>query len=289
MSVIRFKSFSSGSCGNCYLLGIEEEGKITSAVLIDAGVSLRRLKKELSADGIDISCIAAVLVTHDHLDHIRSLGSYCKYLHLPVWATKTLHDAMARHTYTLEHVSAVRKDLVEGEWNDIVPGKFSVRYFVVPHDATQTVGFGIRIGEEQYPYVHMTDIGAMTSEAMSFAAHANTVVLESNYDMDMLMGGPYTHELKMRICKGNGHLSNDACALALSRFYHPELEHVFLCHLSENNNTPQLAYEASRAALTGLGFTPSYAGSSVFTKADGDSLTLQPLPRRTPSPLFKLK
>lgn len=287
MSAVKFKSLSSGSCGNCYFLGIEEDGKITDAIVIDAGVSLRRLKKELAADGIDISCIRAVLVTHDHMDHIRSLGSYCKYLKLPVYATTVLHNAMARHTYTLEHLGAVRRDFRDGVWNTIVPGAFEVRYFIVPHDATQTVGYGIRVAGE-YPFVIMTDIGAMTPEAMAFASHARTVVVESNYDMDMLMGGPYTHDLKMRICQGNGHLSNDLCAEAVARFYHPELDHVFLCHLSENNNTPQLAYNASSAALSGLGFCPSYAGSAVFSREDGASLTLQPLPRRTPSPLFEL-
>lgn len=287
MTGIRFKSLSSGSCGNCYFLGIEEDGVITDAILVDAGVSHRRLKKELAAEHIDPSVISAVIVTHDHMDHIRSLGSYCKYLNIPVYATKVLHDAMARHTYTLEHLSGVRHDLKDGVWNDIVPGKFSVRYFVVPHDATQTVGYGIRIGDE-YPFVIMTDLGAMTAEAMSYASHARTVVVESNFDMDMLMGGPYTHELKMRICQGSGHLSNDGCAEAITKFYHKDLDHIFLCHLSENNNTPQLAYNASSAALGTLGFKASYEHSASFVRDDGDSVTLQPLPRRTASPLFTL-
>lgn len=287
MSAIRFKSLSSGSCGNCYFLGIEQDGAVTDAILIDAGVSYRRLKKELAAEHIDLSVIKAVIVTHDHMDHIRSLGSYCKYLHIPVYATKLLHDAMARHTYTLEHLGAVRRDLRDGVWNDIIPGAFSVRYFIVPHDATQTVGYGIRIGDA-YPFVIMTDIGAMTPEAMAYASHARTVVVESNYDMDMLMGGPYTHELKMRICQGNGHLSNDGCAEAVTKFYHPGLDHIYLCHLSENNNTPQLAYAASSDALGRLGFKPSYEHSASFVHGDGSSVTLQPLPRRTPSPLFTL-
>lgn len=286
MRKIRFKSFSSGSCGNCYLIGIEQEGEITDAVVIDAGVSLRRFKKELEHDHIPLSCVRAILVTHDHMDHIRSLGSYCKYLKLPVWATAELHAAMACHTYTLEHLSAVKRVLSAGAWNEIVPGQISARYFVVPHDATQTVGYGLLI--DGYKFVIMTDVGAMTAEAMSFAANAETVVIESNYDMDMLMGGPYPHELKMRICQGNGHLSNDQCAEAVSRFYRPELSHIFLCHLSENNNTPQLAFAAASRALSKLGFAENGKGSSVFVREDGDTVTLRPLPRRTPSPLFTL-
>ena len=143
--MIKFKSFSSGSCGNCYYLGLEEEGKISAGVVIDAGVSLRRLKKEMMADHLSPDDFDAVLVTHDHMDHIRSLGSFCKHLCKPVYATTVLHNAMARHTYTLEHIGAVRKDLAEGIWNEIVPGKIAVRYFIVPHDATQTVGYGIVI------------------------------------------------------------------------------------------------------------------------------------------------
>ena len=85
--VLRFKSFSSGSCGNCYFLGLEEEGEITAAVLIDAGVSLRRLKRELAAEGLGLDSFSAVLVTHEHLDHIRALGSYCKHHGKPVYAT----------------------------------------------------------------------------------------------------------------------------------------------------------------------------------------------------------
>lgn len=281
-----FKSFSSGSCGNCYLLASVVAGDIQEAILIDAGVSLRRVRKELAAEGIDISSISAILVTHDHMDHIRSLGSYCKYLHLPVWATDVLHNAMANHTYTLEHLSGVRRDLKADAWNEILPSGLSARYFVVPHDATQTVGYGIRIAGLKF--VIMTDLGAMTPEAMSFAANADVVVIESNYDMDMLMGGPYTHELKMRICQGGGHLSNDLCAASIAKFWHPGLRHIYLCHLSENNNTPELAYKASCESLKSIGFAPTHEKSSLFERSDGQSVTLSALPRRTPSNLFIL-
>ena len=285
-SSVRFKSFSSGSCGNCYFLGLEEEGKIVAGVLIDAGVSLRRLKKELSAEGLTPDDFSAILVTHDHMDHIRSLGSYCKYLHKPVWATGTLLEALSHHTYTLDHIAAVRRTLSDDDWNEIVPGRISVRCFVVPHDATQTVGYCVLIGERRF--VIMTDLGRMTDDALKYASEADVVVVESNYDMDMLMGGPYPHDLKMRICQGNGHLSNDECASAVRDFYHPGLTHIFLCHLSENNNTPALAYASACAAMRSLGFEPSYKGSSLFENRDGARVVVQPLPRRTPSTMYSL-
>ena len=283
---VKFQSFSSGSCGNCYFLGVEEDGVITDAVLVDAGVSLRAVKRELLSEHIPLSCLRGILVTHDHMDHIRSLGSYCKYLQLPVWATAELHGAMACHSYTLEHLAAVRHTLVPDVWNEIIPGTLEARYFIVPHDATQTVGYGIRIAG--LPFVIMTDLGRMTPEALSYASHARVVVVESNYDRQMLINGPYPYDLKMRIIQGSGHLSNDECAEAVARFYHPELTHLFLCHLSENNNTPELAYKATSDALAGIGLLPSYENSSYFASSEGDSLIMQPLPRRTPSRLFTL-
>jgi phosphoribosyl 1,2-cyclic phosphodiesterase len=286
MRSVRFKSFSSGSCGNCYFLGLEEDGVWTDAVLVDAGVSLRAVKRELLNEHIPLSCIKAMLVTHDHFDHIRSLGSYCKYLKLPVWATPELLTAMSYHSYTLEHLAAVRCPLERNVWNDIIPGVLSARYFVVPHDASQTVGYGIRLAGLNF--VIMTDLGRMTAEALSYASHAHVVVVESNYDREMLMNGSYPYELKMRISRGNGHLSNDECADAVRRFYHKDLTHLFLCHLSENNNTPELAIKATSDALADIGLLPSYERSSYFASEEGDSIVMQPLPRRTPSRLFTL-
>ena len=286
MRSVRFKSFSSGSCGNCYFLGLEEDGVWTDAVLVDAGVSLRAVKRELLNEHIPLSCIKAMLVTHDHFDHIRSLGSYCKYLKLPVWATPELLTAMSYHSYTLEHLAAVRCPLERDVWNDIIPGVLSARYFVVPHDASQTVGYGIRLAGLNF--VIMTDLGRMTAEALSYASHAHVVVVESNYDREMLMNGSYPYELKMRISRGNGHLSNDECADAVRRFYHKDLTHLFLCHLSENNNTPELAIKATSDALADIGLLPSYERSSYFASEEGDSVVMQPLPRRTPSRLFTL-
>lgn len=259
-------SFSSGSCGNCYYLGTGDKG-----ILIDAGVSLRRLKKTLMENGLDMDSFSAILVTHDHLDHIRHLGSFCKRIAKPVFTTEDIHSALARHTFTADHISSCRNILSEGEWNEVAG--FKVRYFVVPHDATQTVGYAIDIDDRRF--VIMTDIGRMTDEAVEFARTADTVVVESNYDMDMLMSGPYTYELKMRIVQGCGHLSNDECASAIKRFWHPGLKNIFLCHLSENNNTRELAFNCSAAALRSLG-------------VEKGSVALRCLPRQYPSQMFIL-
>ena len=264
--MVKFMSLSSGSCGNCYYLGTENGG-----IVIDAGVSLRRLKKVLQEYDLTMDSFSAVLVTHDHLDHIRHLGSFCKRLGKPVYTTETIHGALARHTFTAPTIAPCRRILAEGEWNEVAGMK--VRYFVVPHDATQTVGYAIEVDGHQF--VIMTDVGRMTDEAVAFARSAETVVVESNYDMDMLMGGPYTYELKMRIVQGCGHLSNDECAEAIKRFWHPGLRNIFLCHLSENNNTHDLAYKCSAAALHDLGVRKG-------------TVALRCLPRQYPSQMFTL-
>lgn len=269
--MIKFMSLSSGSCGNCYFLGIEKDGRIEDGIVIDAGVSIRRMKQLLQANGLSENDFSNILITHDHMDHIRSLASYCKRLQKPVYATTVLHNALASHSFAAPFISGCRHDLVEGQEN--VVGAFRVRYFEVPHDATQTVGYYIEA--DGHKFMIMTDAGRVTREALEYASQADTVVFESNYDVDMLMGGPYTHELKMRICQGHGHISNDECAEAIRKFYHKGLRNLFLCHLSENNNTPQLAYDSALKALKSIGVN------------DGD-IRLMPLPRRSNSPMMIL-
>ena len=264
--MVRFMSFSSGSCGNCYYLGSENGG-----IIIDAGVSLRRVKRKLLEEGLSPDSFSAVLITHDHLDHIRHLGSFCKRMSRPVYTSESIHRALARHTFTAPTIGPCRRIMPQGEAVEIAGMK--VRYFVVPHDATQTVGYAIEV--EGHKFVIMTDVGRMTDEAIEYARQADTVVLESNYDMDMLMSGPYTYELKMRIVQGCGHLSNDECASAIRRFWHPGLRNIFLCHLSENNNTHSLAYKTSLEALQSLGVQKG-------------TVALRCLPRQTPSQLFTL-
>lgn len=265
--MIKFKSFSSGSCGNCYFLGsFDDAGKCTCGVIIDAGVSPRQLKKGLEAEGLSFDSLQAVLVTHDHGDHIRSLGSYCKHLKKPVFARKELLKALSYHPYCKDWIGTCSKTLKSG-WNQILTGQLKVRWFCLPHDASDNVGYAIDI--DGYRFLIMTDVGRVTEEALELAGESSTVVIESNYDSYMLEHGPYTPELKDRIRSGSGHLSNDECAEAIRRFAHPGLKNVFLCHLSDHNNTPELALKCSRPVLD-------------------PAVRLVPLPRQTASVFFSL-
>ncbi len=299
----KFLSLSSGSSGNCYFLGRFCADSCLGGLLIDAGVSLKRLKSIFADHGLSTDDIGAVLITHDHMDHVRSLASYCKRLRKPVWSSDVLIDSLLNRGLRLAGLGAAGYKLNGGEWNDVCG--FQVRYFIVPHDATQTVGFAVRIplgggdsdaspgnlscgnlsghdAEKYHRFFIMTDAGRVTDESVELAGKADTVVFESNYDVDMLMSGPYPHDLKMRIMNGHGHLSNDECADALRRFCHPGLRNVFLCHLSENNNTPRLAYDASAAVLREL------QESEDGIAASFGKVSLRPLPRTSPSGLISL-
>lgn len=264
---MRFISFSSGSCGNCSLLLGQNSG-----ILIDAGVGIRRVKKELDTLGLGLESISAILITHDHGDHIRSLGSYCKRVQVPVWTSEALHNALAWHPFTKDWIGPCRQVLSPGVWNQVTRD-FDVRFFVVPHDATQCLGYAIRSGEDIF--VLMTDLGHTTEDSMFWASIATTVVVESNYDEEMLLGGDYPEDLKRRIRQGYGHLSNADCAKAITKFLHPGLRNIFLCHLSGNNNTPDLAYYSALLALEDAGVEPG-------------SISLRVLRRGISSPLLNL-
>lgn len=243
---IRFQSFSSGSSGNCYYLGNGKGG-----ILIDAGIGIRRLKAQLARIGLGFDKIHAVLITHDHFDHIRSLGSYCKRLVKPIWMTRELYASLSKNWMISPHLKPVVELLPENGPAEIVEGSIFATPFVVPHDATQTLGYAIEI--DGYKFVIMTDIGSMTDEAINYAKEASTVVVEANYDLNMLRQGPYPRALQDRICGGCGHLSNDECADAIRDFMHEGLRNIFLCHLSAQNNTPELALQTVSKAVEGTG------------------------------------
>jgi phosphoribosyl 1,2-cyclic phosphodiesterase len=272
INMLKFLSFSSGSCGNCYFLYDGEKG-----LLIDAGVSLRRVRKALMEKGLGFDAIRCLLLTHDHMDHIRHLETFCKKLSVPVYATSILHEAMINNEYTDGWVGDCRRDLSDNGPTEVLTGVL-VKYFIVPHDASQTVGYSIEWCGRHF--VLMTDIGAMTEEAIEYAKAADTLVIESNYDLPMLLKGGYPAELKKRIRGGNGHLSNDECADTIRKVWHEGLRNIFLCHLSDNNNTPMAAFESASEALQGI------------SREDGctakDVTYLHALPRGRVSPFFEI-
>ena len=255
--MLEFISFSSGSCGNCYYIGDRKRG-----LIIDAGIraqskgepgEIAGLRDYLFRYGLTQESFQAILITHNHFDHIRGLKSFChkkKGFFKPVYAPSGLISFF----YTPSSVSYQNyrnyfKTLNQSGVTEI--GDFKVRWFEVPHDALMTVGYQIELDGEMF--FIMTDAGRVTDEAVEMARECSSIVIESNYDLDMLLYGPYDQMLKDRIRNGHGHLSNDECADALRRIWHPGLRNIFLCHRSDNNNTDELAVGCSRRTLEEIG------------------------------------
>lgn len=248
--MLKFISFSSGSCGNCYYLGDGRRG-----LLIDAGISCKTLKMHMFRYGLTNESFQAVLLTHAHVDHISGLRSFCNLKRgfgKPVYTTAKIHSVLACHTFTKDFILGFRRFLNEKGVTEI--GDFKVRWFEVPHDACQqTVGYQIEI--DGYKFFLMTDSGHLTEDALQCARESSAVVIESNYDEEGLMSADckYDPALKARIASGVGHLSNTACAQALREIWHPGLQHIYLCHRSANSNTEERALAVNRAALEQIG------------------------------------
>ena len=261
--MVRFLSLSSGSNGNCYWFS---DGR--QSFLIDLGVGTRTIKKRLAEDGIDLGSVDAVFVTHDHFDHIRSLGTFTERYHKPVYLTRTLEQALRHNICTAGKLKGCVRYLEEGR-EMVLDGGLRITPFVVPHDAAQTVGYHFTLSGERFTV--MTDLGEVTDDAVRYARLADHLVVESNYDVDMLITGPYPKELKERILTQHGHLSNEQTSSLLVRSRHEGLRNVYLCHLSANNNTPALALAAAKKTLESIGSQaslhclPRGSASELFT------------------------
>lgn len=245
---VKFMSLSSGSSGNCYYL---EAGR--KAILIDAGIPVRTIQKNLRENGLSFDKIMGLLITHDHTDHIRSAGSIGEFYHIPVYATKAVHGGMERNYGMSKKLTSASRRNIERDVEFLLPGTFfKVTPFMVPHDSTDNVGYFIEVGEEGETPVRfclVTDCGCITSDIKEYLKKADHIVVESNHDIDMLMNGPYPQYLKQRVRGEGGHLSNKECAELIHEIYHKSLKHLFLCHLSHENNTPDIAYRSAEEAL----------------------------------------
>lgn len=231
--MLKFLSFGSGSSGNCYLLYSPDD-----AILIDAGIGVRTLKKQFAEYGISMNRIHHILITHDHADHVKSVGSLSRDLHVPVYATEDVHRGINTNYCVRAKVDGADAKFLEKD-KAVLMGEFNVMPFFVPHDSNDNVGFFIQW--QDVSFCLMTDVGHITEQMKQLISKANYLVIEANHDVEMLRGGAYPQYLKDRISGEEGHLSNHACATALVENATPELRQVWLCHLSEENNHPELA------------------------------------------------
>jgi len=265
---LRFLSLSSGSSGNCYFLGTENYG-----ILFDAGISTRHLRKILKENGIGLEQIMAVFITHEHTDHIRSVGGLGEKYGIPIYATEKVHNGIDNSFFTEEKLYTSRR-IIEKEI-DIYIKDFKITAFDVPHDANDCVGYMVMY--KQHKFVLMTDIGHINEKAGEYIRIANHLIVEANYDREMLLNGKYPDFLKERISNGTGHLCNSEIAEYLAANFDLHLKNIWLCHLSKENNHPELAYKTVEMAMQQYGIRI------------GKDVNLVALKRTTPSEMFILE
>ena len=278
--LLKFISFGSGSSGNCSYIGNEEEG-----ILIDAGVDMTTVLSELRVNNIRPESIKGICLTHDHGDHIRYAYTFLRKfkpsMHL-FCTNRVLNGILRRH-----NISRRIKDYHVPIYKEI-PFKiagFEITAFEVLHDGNCNSGFSIEYGDARF--VLATDLGSISERARHYMSQANYLVIESNYDARMLDNGTYPEYLKARIRAANGHLDNVDAASFLAEIYSEELKYVFLCHLSKDNNTPEIAREASMRALLGRGATVGEGTDSLSDRTK--DVQLMVLPRYDATRCFKFR
>ena len=248
---MRFACLGSGSEGNGLLVEVG-----ATRVLVDCGFGIRDTLGRLGRLGVEPESLTAIIVTHEHSDHIGGVAAYAARYGTPVWLTFGTMATVADRFAALPHVYGF-------DSHDAFPiGDVGIEPFPVPHDAREPVQFVLSDGRWRLGV--LTDIGVSTAHVEATLSRCDALVLECNHDVDMLAGGDYPFPLKQRIAGRFGHLDNDAASALLARLDNSNLKHVFAAHLSKQNNTRELA----RAALArALNCAPDWIG--IADQADG--------------------
>ena len=237
-------TLASGSSGNSLLVS---DGR--THILVDAGISCRRITNSLKALGVDPRELTGVLITHEHTDHMAGLATLTKQLRLPVYASRGTGRQLC---YRIAFLEGLFHPVTPGEGFSV--GGIAVESFSTPHDAAESTGFALSAGGRKAAVV--TDLGYVTPEVLKGIRGADLLVCEANHDVEWLQSGPYPYYLKARILGDRGHLSNEAGAELAWTAVEGGARTVILAHLSHENNTPDLAYQAALGALVQAGYVP---------------------------------
>ena len=241
-SSINIYSLSSGSSGNCILIKTRN-----AAILMDCGVTGKAAEREIKEAGISPEQLDAIIVTHEHIDHISGVGVMCRRYKIPVYATIGTWKAM------ISSIGRIDPALVHYIASD-VPFKIKetvVTPFKTSHDAAESIG-AVFYSDSGHCGV-ATDLGTVTRHIFDLLLPCASVMIEANHDREMVRKGSYPEALKQRILSGGGHLSNSDCAELASMLCADGTKHIILAHLSEENNTPEAALGAVGKALSGSG------------------------------------
>lgn len=243
--MVRYCSLFSGSSGNCTYVGTGDGG-----ILIDVGVSARRIVTALRERDIDPCSIRAVLLTHEHNDHISGLRVLSKQFHWPIVASGGTLDALAAQ----EQVTAEQALYVLPTDRCLTVAGMRITSFATPHDSRECYGYRLDT-EDGRSLAMTTDLGYVPESVLQAIQGCDMLHIESNHDPEMLRTGPYPYWLVQRIRGQGGHLSNDECAAVLPGLVEAGAKRIVLAHLSEKNNTPALAEQTAVSALSAIGAT----------------------------------
>lgn len=235
-----FCSLASGSSGNCQYIATE-----TTGILLDAGLSGKYIAGGLEHINADINQLKALFITHEHSDHVKSAGILMRKFKIKLYITRKTFEHVENKLgkYDLDNVVFVEAD------TEIQVGDIIVTPFRISHDAIEPLAYSFRSSDVKVSIV--TDLGHVPIDLLSKIIDSNLLMIESNHDVDMLNAGKYPYVLKKRILSNKGHISNVSAAEAIIRAfsYSSSLGHVILGHLSQDNNTPELAYETVKSIL----------------------------------------
>ncbi len=249
---MRLCSIASGSSGNCIYAGDEN-----THLLIDTGISKKRVEAGLHTLGIKGEELSGILVTHEHIDHIQGLGVFSRKYGIPVYATKGTIEGIRATTSLGKLPEGILREIKLDE--EFCLGEMKILPFAISHDAREPSGYRIENGKKAVAVA--TDLGIYDDYTVSHLKNLNGVVLEANHDIHMLEVGPYPYPLKRRVMGEKGHLSNELSGRLLCDILHDGLQYVILGHLSKENNYAELAYETVKLEIT-LGDNP-YKGEDI--------------------------
>jgi len=226
-----FCNLGSGSKGNCTYIRHKQK-----ALLIDQGFSLKNLHARMETIAIDEHSVGAIILTHEHSDHLKGVGVFARYHKVPVYLTEQTLNVINPEFFHKVHVCPFRAG------DEVTIEDFKVKTFHIPHDAIDPIG--IVISAEQYKIAVVTDLGTVSESVLVQIADPDLLFLEANHDLTMLINGPYPLNLKQRIKSRVGHLSNEQSLMLLQRLAgNGRLKHLILGHLSEINNHPSIVRE----------------------------------------------
>lgn len=238
---MRICSIASGSSGNCIYVGSDD-----THVIIDAGISGKRIEDGLNQIGLSTKDLDAILITHEHSDHIAGLGVLSRKYGIPMYATRGTIDGIISQKYLGQIDESLFNEIASDnrDYGSITINDLTVRPIEISHDAAEPVAY--RIEHDDRAVGVCTDLGVYTDRIIEGFSGVDALFIEANHDVRMLQVGSYPYYLKQRILSDKGHLSNENCGRLLCRLLHDDMKSVTLAHLSAENNLAELAYEAVR-------------------------------------------